>query len=358
MVRAMRTVLLGVVALVVCAAGCQKDSEKNPGKVSKVDTPKGAGAGTGSGSMRAPGGKPQVPQMKAPFDVKTPPKDAVKTASGLVYKKITTVPEGPTPGKNDAVRVHYTGWKQSGETVYTTTGRGQPMPMSLAQIPPGFSEAMQLMKKGEKAMLWIPPEIGYGAAKPPNPEPMAYEVELVEIESAPPVPPDLGKPPATAKKTKSGVPYVIVKPGTGKEKAAVHDNVTFNLTAWDAGGNMVETTELGPRKRAVTQPPFRQPKGLEEALTTLVAGERGRFWIEKDKMQLRQPPKVDGLLTVEVEVTEIKKQPPPPATPKDVAKPPATAKKTEKGTFYKVLKKGKGGAKPKGTDTVTCNYTG
>ena len=48
----------------------------------------------------------------------------------------------------------------------------------------------------------------------------------------------------------------------------------------------------------------------------------------------------------------------PPATPADVAKPPADAKKTPKGVFYKVLKPGKGGPHPKPTETVKVHYTG
>ena len=44
--------------------------------------------------------------------------------------------------------------------------------------------------------------------------------------------------------------------------------------------------------------------------------------------------------------------------PPDVAKPPADAKKSEKGVFYKVLKQGKGGPHPTPDDTVRVNYTG
>ena len=55
---------------------------------------------------------------------------------------------------------------------------------------------------------------------------------------------------------------------------------------------------------------------------------------------------------------QIEKGAEPPPAPPDVAKPPADAKKTAKGVFYKVLKAGKGGPKPTPTDTVRVNYTG
>jgi len=269
---------------------------------------------------------------------------------------------GRDPGKNDLIKVHYTGWKATGETMYSTSAKnGQPMQMSMQGVPPGFAEGLAMMHKGEKAMLWIPASIGYrDSAKPPNPENMAYEVELVDIIPAPPVPPDLAKPPATATKTPAGAPMVVVKPGTGADKPRSFDTIGFNSTAWDADGNQIESTENGPQKHPQTQQPFRMAKGLEDAIEQLVVGERARFWIAKDQLEYREPVKADGLVTVEVELTDLQKAvAEPPPVPKDVAAPAADAKKTEKGVFYKILKRGKAGAKaPTTSDTVSVNYTG
>jgi len=44
--------------------------------------------------------------------------------------------------------------------------------------------------------------------------------------------------------------------------------------------------------------------------------------------------------------------------PADVAAPPKDAKKTEKGVFYKVLKKGTGKEHPKASSTVEVHYSG
>ena len=64
-------------------------------------------------------------------------------------------------------------------------------------------------------------------------------------------------------------------------------------------------------------------------------------------------------LCYEVDLVTIEKSahPAPPAPP-DVARPPAGARKSPKGVFYKVLAHGKGGAKPSPTDSVRVNYTG
>jgi len=362
MVRAMRSAWLTVVFAASTIVGCSKE----PAHGSKLDPSK---VKSGSGSAAdlpktpvRPGTKQATPPVVPPFDTKAPPGDAVKTASGLACKKLNTVTEGKPPGKNDLVKVAYTGWKATGETMYSTSQKGgQPLQMSMQAIPPGFAEGLMMLKPGEKAMLWIPPEIGYrDIAKPPKPEAMAYEVELVEVTPAPEVPSDLAKPPADAKKTAGGNAYVVLTPGTGTEKPRYFDNTTFNLTAWDAEGNQVESTEVGPQKRPQSQPPFRQPKGLEEMLTTLVVGERARFWMPQEILQFREKPRAPGLITVDIELVSMEKSAiAPPPVPKDVAAPPTDAKKTERGTFYKILKKGTpSGKSPAATDSVSVHYTG
>jgi len=94
----------------------------------------------------------------------------------------------------------------------------------------------------------------------------------------------------------------------------------------------------------------------------MTAGERVRFWADAERLtkggkMLPGMPK--GLLCYEVELLQIAKaEHAPPPAPADVAKPPAGAQKSPKGVFYRVLKAGKGGAKPKPTDSVKVNYTG
>lgn len=335
-------VLLGLAAGVL--AGCQKSEDK------KVDLP---------AAKVAEAKRPKTPQVEPPLDIKTPPADAVRTASGLVYKTLVANAQGQAPRRNDTVMIKYTGWRQAtGETFFSNKSADNAMPLNLASTAPGFTEGMQQVKKGERAMLWLPPAIGLKEQpKDGHAETLVYEVEVVDIVEAPPVPPDVAQPPATAKQTKSGIKWVEVRPGTGKDKPTNADEVTFNFTAWNAEGRMLETTEM--KKRPITSPPFRQAPPLEEILTTMAGGQRVRFWVDAGRMRRPQPGPAQGLLCYEVDLVTIQKSKnPPPPTPGDVAKPPGDAKKTEKGVFYKVLKAGKGGAKPTANDAVRVQYTG
>jgi len=346
--------LLVVAGFLFSTLGCQRTEDKSK----TLTTATGSGSGSGSAApVRA-----KSEQLAPPLDLKNPPMDAVKTASGLIYKKLTSVPGGTAAKRNDTVMINYTGWRQvTGETFYTNRDRGQPMPLPLANTAPGFTEAMQLLKKGERAMLWLPPSIGYKGAPPPGsaPETLVYEVEVVEIIAAPAVPPDVGVPPQAAQALKSGIKYVVVQPGTGKDKARFFDTVTFNYSAWDKDGRMFDTTEL--RKRPATVPPFRQTAAMEEILTSMTAGQRARYWLPAERMQQDGRPlpgMPEGVLTYEVELLTIEKGKEPPRVPVDVAAPPADARKTPKGVSYKVLSSRGGGPKPKVSDVVRVNYTG
>jgi FKBP-type peptidyl-prolyl cis-trans isomerase len=350
---------LAILALLLFA-GCQKSTkDENENRPRPMRTDIGGDQHGGSGSGKTPP-RPKAQQVQPPMDLKTPPADATKTASGLIYKKLVVNETGTAAKQNDTVLINYTGWRQNtGETFFTNKGRGQPMPLNLATTAPGFTEAMQLIKKGEKGVLWVPPSIGYKGTPQPNAETLVYEVEVVDIQAAPEIPADVAAAPATAKAHKSGLKYVVLRPGTGKEMARYFDTVTFNYTAWTADGKMFDSTEM--RKRPASVPPFRQSKPMEEVLTAMVVGERVRFWIEAEKMANQGKPlpgMPTGMVCYELEITQIDKGTAPPPVPANVAKAPDNAKKTEKGVMYVVLKTGKGGPKPKPTESVKVNYTG
>ena len=335
---------------------CNRTAEDTP---SASTTPPGLSA-TGSAGSGAPHG----PKIAPPFDVKSPPADATRTASGLIYKKLKASTSGAMPKRNDTVLIKYTAWHQrTGDTFFNNReDRREALPLNLAQAAPGFVEAMQLLRVGDQAVLWLPPSIGYKA--PPAPgkgDTEVYQVDVVDVQPAPPVPDNVAKPPDNATALKSGTRFVVVRPGTGKDNVRPFDTVTFNYTAWDPNGRMVDTTEF--RKHPVTAPVHKQSTGMAEMLTQMTVGERARFWIDAEKMTgARAPAGVDhGLLCYELEVTQnTKAQHEPPLPPPDVAKPPPDAKKTPKGVSYRVLATGSGKdpRHPTANDTVKVHYTG
>lgn len=110
------------------------------------------------------------------------------TESGLQYEVIEPG-EGPSPGPNDRVRVHYEGTLLNGEVFDSSRERGEPAEFMLAQVVPGWQEGLQLMSKGGRYKLWIPSELGYGEAGAPGGPigpnaTLVFDIELIDIQPA------------------------------------------------------------------------------------------------------------------------------------------------------------------------------
>lgn len=115
-------------------------------------------------------------------------KPGVKTtASGLQYQVLKTG-AGNSPKATDTVKVHYHGTLLDGSVFDSSTERGEPVEFPLDQVIPGWTEALQLMKVGDKFKIFLPSKLAYGerSAGPkigPN-SALVFEVELLAIGGA------------------------------------------------------------------------------------------------------------------------------------------------------------------------------
>lgn len=109
----------------------------------------------------------------------------VTTESGLQYK-IITAGEGPKPGAEDVVKVHYRGTLLDGTEFDSSYKRDEPVTFPVGGVIPGWVEALQLMPVGSKWNLYIPADLAYGpggAGGQIGPNAMlTFEVELLAIE--------------------------------------------------------------------------------------------------------------------------------------------------------------------------------
>jgi FKBP-type peptidyl-prolyl cis-trans isomerase len=108
----------------------------------------------------------------------------VTTQSGLQYE-ILSSGSGKSPSASDSVTVHYRGTLTDGTEFDSSHKRGQPAVFPVNRVIPGWTEALQLMKEGDKWKLTIPPQLAYGergAGKliPPN-STLVFEVELIKV---------------------------------------------------------------------------------------------------------------------------------------------------------------------------------
>jgi FKBP-type peptidyl-prolyl cis-trans isomerase len=110
--------------------------------------------------------------------------NVVTTASGLQYEVLVNG-TGKSPTATDKVTVNYVGTLADGTEFDSSYKRGQPAVFPVNRVIPGWTEALQLMKEGDKWRLTIPPQLAYGergAGKliPPN-STLVFEVELIKV---------------------------------------------------------------------------------------------------------------------------------------------------------------------------------
>lgn len=108
------------------------------------------------------------------------------TASGLQYEVIEAG-SGASPKPSDEVTVHYTGKLIDGTVFDSSVERGAPATFGVTQVIPGWVEALQMMKEGDKWRLFIPSNLAYGpngagGVIGPNAT-LIFDVELIKVLS-------------------------------------------------------------------------------------------------------------------------------------------------------------------------------
>lgn len=112
-------------------------------------------------------------------------KDGVKkTSSGLLYR-IVDAGKGNPIKETDVVKVHYTGKLADGTVFDSSRERNVPAEFPLNQVIKGWTEGLQLVKKGGKIELVLPADLAYGkegagASIPPNAT-LYFDVEVLDV---------------------------------------------------------------------------------------------------------------------------------------------------------------------------------
>jgi peptidyl-prolyl cis-trans isomerase A (cyclophilin A) len=114
--------------------------------------------------------------------------DLVPDADGI-YQKTLKAGSGDGPTVGQTVSVSYKGMLVNGQVFDQSDLHGGPVDfqVGVGKIIPGWDKVVMKMKKGEKRMIVIPPELAYGSRGTPGgpiaPDSfLAFEVELVNLK--------------------------------------------------------------------------------------------------------------------------------------------------------------------------------
>ena len=134
-------------------------------------------------SLRAQ--REKLPPADLEFVEKTWP-EAKKTTTGIRYI-LLKAGEGDMPKPGDKVNVLYVGKLLNGTVFDQATEPDKPFTFRVRRdmVIEGWDQVLQLMKRGEKRMVVIPPEMGYGTrGQPPKigrNATLVFEIELLSF---------------------------------------------------------------------------------------------------------------------------------------------------------------------------------
>jgi FKBP-type peptidyl-prolyl cis-trans isomerase FklB len=130
-----------------------------------------------------------------------------KLPSGMLFKILNRGTGDKSPTANDDCSVHYTGTLKDGTKFDSSVDRGEPATFKPTQVIKGWTEALQLMREGDKWEVYIPYDMAYGAhgspPKIPGYSPLIFQMELLKVKGK-------GKPATEAitdLETKTGKKY-------------------------------------------------------------------------------------------------------------------------------------------------------
>lgn len=129
----------------------------------------------------------KLPPQDLEYVEKTWPQ-AKKTSSGIRYI-IEREGNGPMPKSGNTVSVHYIGRLLDGKIFDQNHDPANPFTFRVGreQVIQGWDQILPLMKRGEKRLVIIPPELAYGSrGQPPKIHrnaTLVFEIELLEIKT-------------------------------------------------------------------------------------------------------------------------------------------------------------------------------
>lgn len=248
-----------------------------------------------------------------------------------------------TPFPGDEVEVHYTGTLSDGTRFDSSLDRGTPFRFKLGQgqVIKGWEQGIGSMKKGEKAIFTIPPELGYGeTGSPPLIPPNAtlqFEVEMLSWTSVR----DICKDGGLLKKTvRDGERWAYPKDADEvlvKYEARLEDGAVVSRSS-EGVEFYVKDGYLCPAFSAAVKTMRKGEKATLTVKPQYAFGERG-FEVVENKVTV--PP--NSTLTVDLELVSWKNV-------VDIT--------DDKKVLKKTLKEGEGYERPNEGALLKVKYTG
>jgi len=110
---------------------------------------------------------------------------ATKTVEGVIIQTVRSSPAGTVATKGKRIKMHYIGKLQKNGKVFDSSDKPFTFRLGAGEVIRGWDIGIHGMRVGEKRMLTIPPEKGYGRAGagpkiPPNAT-LIFDVTCIDV---------------------------------------------------------------------------------------------------------------------------------------------------------------------------------
>jgi peptidylprolyl isomerase len=127
-------------------------------------------------------------RLQAPDNLRLPPANAVRTASGLRYIILKRGSSNAHPLPSSTVVIDYTGWDFQGRVFDSSLPDGKPARFPLSGLIQGWQEGVPLMSPGDTFRFWIPGKLAYDSAPEGSDSPrgkLVFDITLHAIDDSP-----------------------------------------------------------------------------------------------------------------------------------------------------------------------------
>ncbi|NIM00444.1 MAG: FKBP-type peptidylprolyl isomerase [Acidobacteria bacterium] len=240
-----------------------------------------------------------------PPHLETPPEDAVRSESGLAWVVLETGDSAQGSPEGEAtVLVEYHGWTTEGELLDSTLHRGQPRAFTLHLVIDGFREAFSTMVPGERRLIWIPEELTKLDGRTTLDQTVVFDMKLLSFMSKPDDRENVMTVPDDAERSESGLAWKVLQPGTGELHAQEGDTVEILYTIWSGDGEVFDSSyaHARPGRFELNET---MPAGFNEALFSMVTGEKRLVWIPEALAYGGRKDRPQGMLVFEMQLLSI-----------------------------------------------------
>lgn len=269
------------VAGLLCCGGCRSRADDDSG-TTKVDDPVTA---------------EPVPAEQLEPPPLSPPADALSVPGGGHWKQLRAG-TGAGPRPDQLVTAEVSVWGTDGKLAESSRTIRGPASFQMRMLPETLHTVLGRLGPGSSAILWLPRHQVAGFKPPSWPQgAVVIELEVLAVEDDPePVierfeaagtlpnraaqrAVDVGSIPSGAKKTSSGLRYVVQREGSGPRPASARARLATYVNAYAL---RLEAERILEQQRMVFTPE-EAPGGLGEALMALRTGGLLQVWVPADK---------------------------------------------------------------------------